>query len=211
MEYICIRQMFGIQLRINGSSDGVSATYNFTIQIGEENTPVVEDYLEITSYSAPTSLNVSSSVNMSITIDYRYLNETEFSINVRDTSSEILAEEFDSLVGENTKTYNVSFPAPENDGVYLYTINVEDETRNSTLVDKMGFSIKTTKPVEKEPDTPVEPDTPPEVTPPTTTDPEIPDTPDPVTPPKRGGNIIYYGIAALIGVGVMYIYWPKKG
>lgn len=123
--------------------DGNAAAYNFTIQVGDQDIPQIEEYVNILGISKPESLNISSSVDLNITIQYSYTNLTEVSINVHNSESEIIAEEFDSLEGVDTRDYQLSFIAPSEAGTYSYTVNIDSETANSTIGTSQGFSIDT--------------------------------------------------------------------
>ena len=192
--------------------DGVAATYNFTIQIGDINGTASQDYANIIDLSTPVSVDISSPVNVTMILDYSLVNETEYSLNIRDSNSEIISEEFLSISGSDQKKYNLTFTSSDTDGNYSYTINLEYEFENSSLVDSKLFSIEVNALVDPDPpkpDTPDDPDippvvTPPDVTPPVTEDPVEPD------PEKSDNNMIYYGIALLIGAVAVYKYWTQK-
>ena len=89
--------------------------------------------MSILSISKPESANVSSSVDMNITIQHSYLNLTEVSIIVKNADSEIIVEETDSLTGVGTEEHNLSFIAPSEAGQHFYTVYVESEISNSTV------------------------------------------------------------------------------
>jgi len=123
--------------------DGVDAAHNFTIHVGEEDITQIEEFVSILQISKPESLNISSRVDLNITIHHSYINLTEISINVHNSESEIIAEEFDSLEGVGTRNYHLSFISPSEAGIYTYRIDVESETVNSSIATSQVFSIET--------------------------------------------------------------------
>ena len=127
--------------------DGVEATHNFTIRVGTEDIPQIEEYVSIMELAKPESLNISSSVDLNITIHHSYNNVTDISVNIRNTDSDIIAEDFDSLEGVGTEWYSLSFIAPSEAGQYSYTVNIEPTTSNSSITTSQGFSIETISPI----------------------------------------------------------------
>ena len=123
--------------------DGTAAAQNFTIQVGGEVTPQIEEFVSIMSISKPESVNVSSNIDMNITIQHSYQNLTEVSINIENADSEIIAEDFDSLEGVGSKIYQLSFASPNEAGLFVYTVNIDSETTTSTISASQGISIET--------------------------------------------------------------------
>jgi hypothetical protein len=88
-------------------------------------------------------LNISSSVDLNITIHHSCIKLTEISINVHNSESEIIAEEFDLLEGVGTRDYQLSFISPSEAGIYTYRIDVESENVASSITTSQVFSIET--------------------------------------------------------------------
>ncbi len=189
--------------------DGVDATHNFTITIGELNTSIPVNQAEIIYVITPENVDASSLVKVSLVLGYEFPNEAEIRLYVLDPESEIVSEEYSSLSGTNQTEYVLTLLTPETPGEYAYSINVEFESSNVTQVRKQDVNIIVIAPEEPEPavtepDTPDEPETPLEVTPPATTE------PDPQEPEKTGGIPGFDIISILAGALIASQYGRKK-